>query len=489
MRNPVIVAHKKIIRRQWVEAVATQAGGYAAATVAIASVFATGAYALSTTLDSEKRTRPPVVAMGLLMALGATGASKALSVEAESDWQYFRSLRDETALIVANAARLEVEQTWGRNTQGLAVAGAVSSAVAPADELLPPSRDVAGEIAQADGHSCLVAKTRSGKTTLMIEGIRHDLALGRQVILIDGKGDRRLQQLQGITYLQVNRAERVLKLMALLEGVLRTLASRQDGETGKTIALWIDEHNLVRAAAAQYAKLAKRAKDSEGAEVEDDYLMGLERVLLQGASAGIYARLSSHTSRVADLGFNTGVLDSVSFIALGRQGRNESLDDLLLYQFKGRNKKQLEAQLEQLTAQAHLLGETPLILTTMHPRGFCLPAPASEPQAVPVGVQQQQPAQTGDIRQQLEGVLQRSPAMPPDGLPVKRPDSKLTRMLDYIRRNGPVKRRAILRNWAQNHDVSAQLMDQMLETLQLSQAVVMQPQGYQAAQDDTSSQA
>ena len=170
----------------------------------------------------------------------------------------------------------------------------------------------------------------------MIDGIRRDLAMGRQVLLIDGKGDLRLQQLQGSTYLQVNRPERVPKLMTLLDGILQHLASRQDGATGPQLALWIDEHNLVRAAAAQYAKLAKRAKDDEGAEVEADYLLGLERVLLQGAAAGIYARLSSHTSRVADLGFNTGVLDSVSFIALGRKGANESIDDLLLYQFKGR---------------------------------------------------------------------------------------------------------------------------------------------------------
>jgi hypothetical protein len=480
MRNPVIVAHKKIIRRQWLEALLTQAAGHAAISVAVASIFATGGYALNTSLDSEKRTRPPIVAMGLLMAVGGVLGSKALAAEADSDWAYYRSLRDETALIVANAARLESEYTWGRNTALGTVAGAQAAGVPDAVSVLPQSRDVAGEIAAADGHACIVAKTRSGKTTLMIDGIRRDLAMGRQVFLIDGKGDRRLQQLQGITYLQVNRPERVPKLMALLDGILQQLAARQDGAQGQQLALWIDEHNLVRAAAAQYAKLAKRAKDSEGAEVEGDYLMGLERLLLQGASAGIYARLSSHTSRVADLGFNTGVLDSVSFIALGRQGRNESLDDLLLYQFKGRSKQALEQQLEQLTAQAHLLGETPLILTTHHPRGFCLPAaPAAEPQPVPVAMGQQQPAQ--DIRQQLEGLLERSPAMPPDGLPVKREESKLSRLMDYLKRHAaqqPVKRRQILLNWAVNNGVSAQQLDQMLEALQTSQSVVVSRDGY-----------
>ena len=41
-----------------------------------------------------------------------------------------------------------------------------------------------------------------------------------------------------------------------------------------------------------------------------------------------------------------------------------------------------------------------------------------------------------DIRQQLEGVLQRSPAdLPPDGLPVKREESKLTRLMDYLKRH------------------------------------------------------
>jgi hypothetical protein len=489
MRNPVIVAHKRIIRRQWVEALATQAAGHAAMAVAVASIFATGAYALSTTLDSEKRTRPPVVAMGLLMAVAGALGSKAAAAEAEADWAYYRSLRDETALIVANAARFEVEQNWGRNTALGAVAGGqaaqLSQGVSEAVSALPPSRDVAGEIAAADGHACIVAKTRSGKTTLMIDGIRRDVAMGRQVLLIDGKGDRRLQQLQGITYLQVNRPERVPKLMALLDGILQQLASRQDGATGAQIALWIDEHNLVRASAAQYAKLAKRAKDDEGAEVEADYLIGLERVLLQGAAAGIYARLSSHTSRVSDLGFNTGVLDSVSFIALGRKGANESIDDLLLYQFKGRTKKQLEAQAEQLTAQAHLLGETPLILTTHHPRGFCIPAaPTAEPHPVLVAmVPQQQPAQ--DIRQQLEGLLERSPAMPPDGLPVKREESKLSRLMDYLKRHAaqqPVKRRQILLNWAVNNGVSAQQLDQMLDALKTSQSVVVSPDGYQWGQ-------
>lgn len=490
MRNPIIVAHKRIIRRQWIEAIATQTAGYALKAIALGAVLATVAYAADASLNPSKRLRPPVVVLGLLTAAGAAGVAKLTHDEAVSDWAYYRSLRDETALIVANAARLEAEQTWGRNAALSAVAGghAAQLAQGAAGEAspLPPSRDVAGEIAAADAHSCIVAKTRSGKTTLMIEGIRRDLAQGRQVLLIDGKGDRRLQQLQGVTYLQVNRPERVPKLMALLDGVLQQLAARQDGAQGQQLAIWIDEHNLVRASAATYAKLAKRAKDEAGGEVEADYLMGVERVLLQGASAGIYARLSSHTSRCSDLGFNSGVLDSVSFIALGRKGANESIDDLLLYQFKGRTKKALEQQAEQLTAAAGMLGDVPLILTTMHPRGFCLPmAPAPAAQPVPVAtVQHTSAAQPVDIRQQLDGLFARSPdSLPPDGLPVKREESKLTRLMDYLKRNAqqPLKRRTILRNWAQNHDVSAALLDQMLETLQRSQTVVICSEGYQWA--------
>ena len=89
-----------------------------------------------------------------------------------------------------------------------------------------------------------------------------------------------------------------------------------------------------------------------------------------------------------------------------------------------------------------------------------------------------------DPRERLEKLLKVEAVRP--ALP--KPESKLSRLIDYIRRNGPVKRRAILRNWAQNHDVSAQLLDQMLETLQTSQTVVIQPQGYEIAGDDTSSQ-
>lgn len=129
------------------------------------------------------------------------------------------------------------------------------------------------------------------------------------------------------------------------------------------------------------------------------------------------------------------------------------------------------------------LGETPLILTTMHPRGFCQPAPASEAQVVPVGVQQQPAQQAGDIRQQLEGLLQRSSTMPPDGLPVKLEESKLTRLLD--RRNGPVKRRKLLQNWACNCGINAQLLDQMLETLTTAQSVVVSSRRYEVAPDYT----
>ncbi|NJM58206.1 MAG: hypothetical protein HC857_13255, partial [Synechococcales cyanobacterium RU_4_20] len=56
MRNPVILAHKTIIRRQWVEALLTQAAGYGMATVAIAAVLATAVYAASTALNPTQRT-------------------------------------------------------------------------------------------------------------------------------------------------------------------------------------------------------------------------------------------------------------------------------------------------------------------------------------------------------------------------------------------------------------------------------------------------
>jgi hypothetical protein len=72
---------------------------------------------------------------------------------------------------------------------------------------------------------------------------------------------------------------------------------------------------------------------------------------------------------VEDWGWNTGVLDSVSFLALGRKGAYDSIEDLIQYQIKGKKAKDYQEQLDGLRGQE--FNET-LILTTLAPMGFYL---------------------------------------------------------------------------------------------------------------------
>jgi len=75
----------------------------------------------------------------------------------------------------------------------------------------------------------------------------------------------------------------------------------------------------------------------------------------------------------------------------------------------------------------------------------------------------------------LERIWENSPSME------ERPESKLTKLMDYLGKNGPVQRRTILRNWAGNHGVSARGLDDMLDALTLSGVVVVSLKGYEIA--------
>ena len=64
----------------------------------------------------------------------------------------------------------------------------------------------------------------------------------------------------------------------------------------------------------------------------------------------------------------------------------------------------------------------------------------------------------------LERVWEKSPDMPS----AKCPESKLTKLMSYLERNAsekPLSRRRLFRNWANNHGVNAQNLDEMLITL------------------------
>ena len=232
---------------------------------------------------------------------------------------------------------------------------------------LPPHRNLAAEIAQLDGQIALVSKTRSGKTTLFIETIAYALQAGHTVYVVDGKGDKDLRafcQSAGVPYLHCNSPEKVADLFNLLDRLLTELRRRQEGGKGETISLFIDEFNLVRDTCSD-----DDSGETKGREKAVQFSRQTKRVLLQGAGEKIYFRASSHTSRVEDWGWNTGVLDSVSFLALGRKGAYDSIEDLIQYQIKGKKAKDYQEQLDGLRGQE--FNET-LILTTLAPMGFYL---------------------------------------------------------------------------------------------------------------------
>lgn len=281
---------------------------------------------------------------------------------------------------------------------------ALPAAPSPAlREALPPLRNLADEIARYDGHTAIVAKTRSGKTTLLLGIIQQALELGHQIYLIDGKGDERLKAILGITYLQCNRPDRVPATLELLGELLEELGQRQDGKQGQAITLLIDEHNLV----------LDSVGDAGGKDAATGYARTTKRLILQGAAARIYVRASNHTSRVEDWGWNTGVLDSLSFLALGREGAYESLEDLIQYQMKGQKKKQFQEELDALRC---LQFSEPLALTTLKPLQFCrVPASASLSLSAPVQQQATPPRLPSkehetDIRVQLEWLIGQTPS-------------------------------------------------------------------------------
>ena len=83
----------------------------------------------------------------------------------------------------------------------------------------------------------------------------------------------------------------------------------------------------------------------------------------------------------------------------------------------------------------------------------------------------------------LERAWDASPDMPADGIepPQKRLESKLTKLMDYLKRNAserPLPRRTLAKNWGRNHGVSSQLLDELLITLIECRYVVETSDGF-----------
>lgn len=231
--------------------------------------------------------------------------------------------------------------------------------VATADNL-PPIRDLPREISTLKRHVLFVASTTSGKTTALTQVIAHALNQGYQVTALDGKGNLSLKD-SGAVYRHCNTPERAVDAIDILERTVSTMRTRQDlalkGHTDFTpISIMIDELNLIRAFLKQDSK-----------ESLDTFSSLLVHLLLQGASYEIFFRLSAHTSRLPKLGLDGGEADSLSFIALGRGGSYESLEDVLEWQINGRKSEKFQDELDNLI---HSDFRETLCFSTIAPMGF-----------------------------------------------------------------------------------------------------------------------
>lgn len=234
----------------------------------------------------------------------------------------------------------------------------------------PPYRDLPVEIADYDGHIAYVSKTRSGKTSSMIRSIQRSLSTGKHVIVIDCKGDARLRDLPGVEYVHFNSADKFPVMNAIINNILGELKNRQDTPGNYiSIDIYVDEYNLGMDACSDFGKTEDLDTGKEQ-PAEKKWAKSWKKIVLQGAAAGLRLRASGHTSRVEDWGWNTGVLDSVSFVALARKGLFESIEDLIQHQIASRLKEQFKNDLERYRGMD--FGEVPLILTTMPPVGYCV---------------------------------------------------------------------------------------------------------------------
>ena len=379
-----------------------------------------------------------------------------------------------TALLVANAARLEAENIWGQNAQGLSTVANVPQAV-PA---------VAGErvqwfawsdLADADQHPviALVGGMGAGKTRLAKYIARHVVARpGEQIdaVAFDLYADTKAWE--GFNCIW-NHQEMVAQMASDLAVLRERAADYRQGKRDFTpIFRAFDESKFsipqIRKLGAAKAQTLESWQDQYGS-----------------VTRKIRARVCYlNTSLTAEaLGMSANERGDVTIIFPGEKGIAKAMQDSRLLKLGTRAnaalRQQLTAALQQLPPEARPA------LVFHDGQWFPAAVPQLDEQGNPPGVAvavTPRVSTTDNRRERLEQLLQQSAVRP-----TSKPENKLTRLLDYIRRNGPVKRRTILRNWAQNHGVNALLMDQMLETLTTAQTVVISSQGYEMVLDDTSS--
>jgi len=283
---------------------------------------------------------------------------------------------------------------------------------------LPPVRDLAKTIASGETHCCIVAKPRSGKSTLLLEIIK--ASSPSKIFLIDAKGDDTRLRNTAATFLLCNESEKVPPVMSLFREIESELIARQSGAEKYPITLIIDEINMLR--------FAINAHDSKELEKFTEILI---RLLWQGLSAGVKVVFSSHSSRCKTLGIDTAVLDAVSFVSLGRNRKYESLEDLLEHQISGRKSRKLQEYLDSIATTP--IQET-LALSTLEGVDFYR-LPMVNDATLP-------PSQPRDSRELLEGCLERSITPAQD----KNLEFPLQEIVELSKSRGMVKARDVQNN-------------------------------------------
>lgn len=211
---------------------------------------------------------------------------------------------------------------------------------------------ISKKLAEFNGHVGIVAKTQSGKSTALAGMLSRLTGKGNQVVVIDGKGDAKIRG--WCKYHCLNSPDKITELSGLLNDLAIELQSRLDTPelSWKPFYLVIDEINCLRMNAEFFDKSLLQEFDRQ-----------FTLLLLQGASAKMFVRFSTHTSRVSDLGLNTGILDSISWLSLGRNKRHESLNDLIQYQVAPHQKR--SAQDSLLEYEATYSGVAPVCLSLL----------------------------------------------------------------------------------------------------------------------------
>lgn len=272
---------------------------------------------------------------------------------------------------------LKEKQRYLRDVK--AIAAGTDSASMPAGKSNPPTgaiavEDLASLLAQSTILNCIiVGGSQCGKTTFTNAALR---AIAQQPsprpFLFDGKpkpSNNWGGLKDGLQYLAVNTNDRAAIAFEMWKEIADELTRIQDGGQGVVSLPVVDEINNQR------ILLPKTSQE------DLDKLISRFATQVQEFGGGVW--LTSHSHLVEDLGFNRQMQNSFAIIALGKDGRNQSveacIDDALII----RNRETRKALKAQLAAYQ---GKGAIAFTNLggSPRIVALPD-YRQPNPVPVG--------------------------------------------------------------------------------------------------------